>query len=135
KDGPFVSVNMAAIPPTMAAAALFGHARGAFTGATTASRGYFGRANGGTLFLDEIGETPSEIQTAMLRAIEGGEIQPVGEETSRRVDVRLIFATDADLEGAVADGRFREALMQRLGGYVLTLPPLRERRQDVGILL
>ncbi|MCA9622605.1 MAG: sigma-54-dependent Fis family transcriptional regulator [Myxococcales bacterium] len=134
-EGAFVSVNMAAIPPSLAAAAMFGHARGAFTGATSASVGYFGHAHGGTLFLDEIGDTPAAIQPALLRAIEDGEIQPVGDERSRRVDVRLIAATDVALEAAVAAGQFREALLQRLGGYVIRLPPLRERREDIGLLL
>ena len=130
-----ISVNMAAIPPSTAASALFGHARGAFTGAVRSSRGYFGRADGGTLFLDEIGDTPADVQVALLRALETGEVHPVGDEAPSTVDVRLVAATDIDLEAAVASGRFRHALLQRLGGYVLEVPPLRERREDVGLLL
>ena len=130
-----ISVNMAAIPPATSASALFGHARGAFTGAVRSSRGYFGRAHGGTLFLDEIGDTPFDVQPALLRALETGEVHPVGEETPSVVDVRLVAATDVDLDAAVASGSFRQALLQRLGGYVLQVPALRERREDVGVLL
>jgi len=132
---PFVSVNMAAIPASTAAAALFGHAAGAFTGAQKASSGYFGAANGGTLFLDEIGETPDEIQPALLRALESGEVQPVGEERPRKADVRLIAATDADLEHAVQEGTFRRSLYERLRGYQIDIAPLRDRREDIGLLL
>lgn len=130
-----ISVNMAAIPPTTAASALFGHARGAFTGAVRSSRGYFGRADGGTLFLDEIGDTPYDVQPALLRALETGEVHPVGEESPGHADVRLVAATDVDLEDAVRSGRFRQALFQRLGGYMMDVPSLRERREDVGVLL
>jgi two-component system, NtrC family, nitrogen regulation response regulator GlnG len=134
RDGPFLAVNMAAVPATLAAAELFGAARGAFTGADRRREGFFARAHGGTLFLDEVGEMPVEVQTLLLRCLETGEIQPVG-EAPRRVDVRLISATDADLEAAVAAGRFRAPLLYRLEGYCLRLPPLRERREDFGRLL
>jgi two-component system nitrogen regulation response regulator GlnG len=131
----FVSVNVAAIPPATAAAELFGHARGAFTGADAARPGYFDHASGGTLFLDEIGATPSEVQPMLLRALESREIQPLGSALPREVDVRLIAATDADLERAIEDGSFRSAVLHRLEGYQLVVPPLRERREDIGRLL
>jgi two-component system nitrogen regulation response regulator GlnG len=134
RDGPFVAVNMAAVPASLAAAELFGAARGAFTGADRRRDGFFARAHGGTLFLDEVGEMPAEVQTLLLRCLETGEIQPVG-EAPRRVDVRLVAATDADLEGAVAAGRFRAPLLYRLDGYRIRLPPLRDRREDFGRLL
>ncbi|MBW2523051.1 MAG: sigma-54-dependent Fis family transcriptional regulator, partial [Deltaproteobacteria bacterium] len=132
---PFISVNMAAVPASTCAAALFGHAKGAFTGAVGATSGFFGSADGGTLFLDEIGETTLELQAALLRALESGEVQPVGEERTRKVDVRLIAATDMDLERAVEEGRFRRALLERLRSYEIRVAPLRERREDVGCLL
>jgi two-component system nitrogen regulation response regulator GlnG len=133
--GPFVSVNMGAIPPSLAASELFGAARGAFTGAVQAQDGYFRKAQGGTLFLDEIGETPQEVQASLLRVLEAGEIQPVGAQSALRVDVRVLAATDADLEQRVQAGTFREPLLHRLAGYSIRLPPLRERRDDIGRLL
>ncbi len=132
--GPFLSLNMAAIPPTLAAAELFGAARGAHSGARQAQPGYFQRADGGTLFLDEIGELPVEVQGLLLRVLESGEIQPLGSETPRRVRVRVIAATDADLETAIAEGRFRAPLLHRLSSYEIRLPLLRERRADIGRL-
>ena len=132
--GPYVVVNMAAIPASLAAAELFGAVKGAFTGADRRRAGYFGRAHGGTLFLDEIGETPSEIQALLLRALETGEIQPVGAEQAAKVDVRVISATDADLEVGISDQRFRAPLLHRLSGYGIDLPPLRDRREDFGRL-
>jgi DNA-binding NtrC family response regulator len=132
---PFVSVNMAAIPATTAASSLFGHAKGAFTGAVQASRGYFGTAHRGTLFLDEIGDTPHDVQAMLLRALESGEAQTLGDELPSRVDVRLIAATDSDLERAVDEGHFRLSLLKRLGGYALLLPALRHRREDIARLL
>jgi two-component system nitrogen regulation response regulator NtrX len=133
--GPFVSVNLGAIPPSLAASELFGAARGAFTGAVQAQDGFFRKAQGGTLFLDEIGETPQEVQASLLRVLEAGEIQPVGAQSALRVDVRVLAATDADLEQRVQAGTFREPLLHRLAGYSIRLPPLRERRDDVGRLL
>jgi DNA-binding NtrC family response regulator len=130
----YLPVNMGAIPPALAAAELFGAARGAFTGADQRRAGYFSQADGGTLFLDEIGETPAEVQVLLLRALETGEVQPVGAEAPRRVDVRVIAATDADLEAAIAAGRFRAPLLHRLNGYEIRLPALRERREDFGQL-
>ena len=133
--GPFVSVNLGAIPPSLAASELFGAARGAFTGAVQAQDGYFRKAQGGTLFLDEIGETPQEVQASLLRVLETGEIQPVGAQSALRVDVRVLAATDADLEQRAQAGTFREPLLHRLAGYSIRLPPLRERRDDIGRLL
>ncbi|HKI00465.1 MAG TPA: sigma 54-interacting transcriptional regulator [Thermoanaerobaculia bacterium] len=133
-DRPFLALNMGALPGSLAAAELFGAARGAYTGAEHARRGYFRRAHGGTLFLDEIGETPQEVQPLLLRALESGEVQPLGSEELARVDVRVLAATDADLEQAVDAGRFRAPLLHRLGGYAIRLPALRERRDDIGRL-
>jgi two-component system, NtrC family, nitrogen regulation response regulator GlnG len=134
RERPYLAVNMAAIPATLAAAELFGASRGAYTGADRKRDGYFQRADGGTLFLDEVGETPPEVQALLLRALESREVQPVGSDEVRRVDVRLIAATDADLEGSVAAGRFRAPLLHRLAGYDIRVPPLRERRDDFGRL-
>jgi two-component system, NtrC family, nitrogen regulation response regulator GlnG len=135
RERPYLAVNMAAIPPTLAAAELFGAARGSFTGADRERTGYFGRARGGTLFLDEIGETPADVQPLLLRALENGEIQPVGGAAPVAVDVRLVAATDSDLEHAVTLGRFRSPLLHRLAGYEIRLPSLRDRREDIGRLL
>ena len=132
---PFVAANVSAIPATTAASELFGHVQGAFSGATGDHAGYFGAADGGTLFLDEIGEAPAEIQTMLLRALESGVIQPVGAASERQTDVRIIAATDADLEQAVASGAFRGPLLHRLVGTEVALPPLRARRVDIGRLL
>jgi two-component system nitrogen regulation response regulator GlnG len=134
RERPFLALNLGALPASLAAAELFGAARGAYTGAEQARRGYFRRAHGGTLFLDEIGEAPQEVQPLLLRALESGEIQPLGSEETARVDVRVLAATDADLEQAVAAGRFRAPLLHRLGGYAIRLPALRERRDDIGRL-
>ncbi len=133
--GPFVALNMAAVPCTLAAAELFGAARGAFSGAERHREGYFRRAEGGTLFLDEIGAAPGEIQDLLLRALESGEIQPVGASSPRRVDVRVVAATDVDLGAAIAAGTFRPPLFHRLAGCEIELPPLRRRRDDVARLL
>jgi two-component system nitrogen regulation response regulator GlnG len=134
REGPWVAVNMAAIPPQLAAAELFGVEKGAFTGATSRKRGYFQHAEGGTLFLDEIGETPPDVQALLLRALESGEIQRVGAAAASRIDVRVVAATDVDLEARVAEGTFRAPLLHRLAGYPIWLPPLRERREDLGLL-
>ncbi len=129
---PLVSVNMAAIPRELAAAALFGSARGAFTGADRAVPGYFEQAQGGTLFLDEIGDTSKQVQPQLLRALQQREIQAVG-GAIRRVDVRVISATDAVLDGESCD--FKAALRHRLGACEILLPPLREHPEDIGELL
>jgi|CXWL01.1.fsa_nt_gi two-component system nitrogen regulation response regulator GlnG len=135
RGGPYLVLNLGAVPPSLAASELFGAARGSFTGADRRREGYFERADGGTLFLDEVGEAPPEVQALLLRTLENGEIQPVGAEAPRRVDVRVIAATDADLEKSVADGRFRAPLLHRLQGDQIRLPPLRARRDDIGRLL
>jgi len=135
REGPFIAVNMAAIPPTLAASELFGATRGAFTGAEQRRQGYFAQAEGGTLFLDEIGEISGEVQALLLRCLESGEIQPVGSDRPRQIDVRVVAATDADLEAAVAGESFRAPLFYRLGGFQIELPPLRDRREDIGLLL
>jgi two-component system nitrogen regulation response regulator GlnG len=126
---------MGAIPASLAASELLGSTKGAFTGAVRDQPGYFQRAEGGSLFLDEIGETPSEIQVMLLRTLETGEIQRIGGQDVQRVDVRLVAATDADLEKAVEEERFRGPLLHRLAGYEIPIPPLRERREDFGRLL
>jgi two-component system nitrogen regulation response regulator GlnG len=132
--GPYVGVNVAAIPAAVAAAELFGHERGAFTGATGRRAGYLERADGGTLFLDEIGELPEAIQPVLLRALESGEIQPVGGEP-RTIDTVIVAATDADLDAAVRAGRFRGPLFYRLASAVIDVPPLRVRGVDIALLL
>ncbi len=132
---PFVGVNLAALPLSLAAAELFGAVRGAYTGAVRDTPGYFVSAHGGTLFLDEIGEAPPEVQVLLLRALETGEIVPVGGQAPRQVDARIVSATDVDLEAALRNGSFRSALLHRLAGYEIRLPPLRRRREDLGRLL
>ena len=132
---PYLALNLGAVPSSLAASELFGAARGSFTGADRRRAGYFERADGGTLFLDEVGEAPPEVQVLLLRALESGEIQPVGAETPQSVDVRVVAATDADLETAAAEGRFRTPLLHRLNGCEIRLPALRERRDDIGRLL
>ncbi len=135
KDQPYLTVNVGAIPTSLAAAELFGAARGAFTGADRQRRGYFARANGGTLLLDEVGEMPPEIQVLLLRVLEDGEVHTVGSEKLQRVDVRVIAATDADLEANIAAGTFRAPLLHRLSAQEIRVPPLRARRDDIGRLL
>jgi two-component system nitrogen regulation response regulator GlnG len=135
RRGPFVALNMAAVPPQLAASQLFGHVRGAFSGAHTSQDGLFVAADGGTLFLDEIGDTPDEVQAALLRVLEMGEVLPVGSTRSRRVDVRVLAATDVDLEAAIEAGRFRSPLYWRLAATQLDVPTLGERRADIGRLL
>jgi two-component system, NtrC family, response regulator AtoC len=132
--GPFVSVNCAAIPESLAESELFGHARGAFSGAVVAKGGRLEAAHGGTLFLDEIGELSPSIQAKLLRALESGEVHRVGEVTPRRVDLRLVAATHRDLEADVEAGRFRRDLFFRLGAARLVLPPLRDRPRDLACL-
>ncbi|MDI1442547.1 sigma-54 dependent transcriptional regulator [Polyangium sp. 6x1] len=134
RDKPFVAVNLGAISPSLAIAELFGAERGAYTGSVGRRVGYFEQARGGTLFLDEIGEAPVELQVALLRVLATGELQTVGAAQSRKSDARIIAATDADLEGKVASGSFRAALLNRLAAYEICIPPLRERRDDLGRL-
>lgn len=134
KDKPFKAVNLGAIPPSLAIAELFGSEKGAYTGAHERQVGYFQQAHGGTLFLDEIGEAPLDLQAALLRVLETGEIQTVGSQI-RKVDVRIVTATDADLEEKIAANTFRAPLLNRLAAYEIRTPPLRERRDDIGRLL
>lgn len=129
--GPLVRFNCAAIPGELADAELFGHAKGAFTGATEARAGYFARAHGGTLILDEIGELPLAVQPKLLRAVQEGEVQTVGGGPAKRVDVRIIACTHRDLREEVRAGRFREDLYFRLAVVELEVPALRERREDI----
>jgi transcriptional regulator with GAF, ATPase, and Fis domain len=128
---PLVSVNLAAVPDTLAAAELFGHERGAFTGADRLRIGRFESADGGTLFLDEIGELRPELQVMLLRVLEEGEFDRLGGRGMRRVDVRVIAATNRDLQTEVQKGRFREDLLYRLNVFPIHLPPLRARPQDI----
>ncbi len=134
KTGPFVAVNMAAIPADLIEAELFGHEKGAFTGATGQSIGRFEQAQGGTLFLDEIGDMPMHAQTRLLRALQSGVISRVGGKASIRLDVRIVAATHQNLEERIAAGTFREDLYYRLNVVPISMPPLRERPDDIGLL-
>lgn len=132
---PFIALNMAAIPKDLMESELFGHEKGAFTGAQARRAGRFEQANQGTLFLDEIGDMPAELQTRLLRVLADGEFYPVGAYASVKVDVRIIAATHQNLETLVAEGRFREDLFHRLNVIRIHIPPLRERSQDIPALM
>ncbi|MET0277430.1 MAG: sigma 54-interacting transcriptional regulator, partial [Pseudorhodoplanes sp.] len=135
KNGPFVAINMAAIPRDLIESELFGHEKGAFTGANTRSSGRFEQAEGGTLFLDEIGDMPMEAQTRLLRVLQQGEYTTVGGRTPIKTDVRIVAATNKDLRILIQQGLFREDLFFRLNVVPLRLPPLRERSEDVPDLI
>lgn len=134
RTGRFITLNCAAITDSLVESELFGHERGAFTGANTAHRGLFEEADGGTLFLDEIGELVPAAQAKLLRVLQEGVIRRVGSTRERHVDVRIVCATHVDLDQAVADGRFRQDLRYRLTDMVLELPPLRERGADAALI-
>ncbi len=135
RDEAFIPINCAAIPGELGESLLFGHAKGAFTGATAARPGYFEMAAGGTLFMDEIGEMPLAMQAKMLRVLEDGEVWRVGEQRGRQVDVRFIAATNADLVQRIARGAFREDLYYRIAAYTVKAPALRERTDDIELLV
>ena len=134
RSKPFVTVNCGAIPENLVESILFGHEKGSFTGATEKHIGKFVEAHGGTLFLDEIGDLPPDVQVKLLRAVQTGEVDPVGSRASAKVDIRLISATHHDLQKLVDEGKFREDLFYRLNVFPIFLPPLRERREDIPLL-
>ncbi len=135
QDKPFVAVNFGAIPENLVETELFGHARGAFTGAVIKKEGLFHRAQGGTFFMDEIGDMPQPLQVKLLRVLERGEVRGVGETENRSVDVRVLAATNRDLWKEVEAGRFREDLFFRLNVVQIYLPPLRDRKEDIPMLI
>ncbi|HAG95008.1 MAG: sigma-54-dependent Fis family transcriptional regulator [Pseudomonadales bacterium] len=134
QDGPFVAENCGALPDELLESELFGHKRGAFTGAVDDRVGLFERADGGTIFLDEIGEVSPAFQVKLLRVLQEGEIRPLGTNTRRKIDVRVVAATNRDLEKDVKEGRFRQDLYYRLATFVVQLPPLRDRAMDIEAL-
>lgn len=135
RAGPFVAVNCAALPKTLVESELFGYRKGAFSGATEDRPGLIRSADRGTLFLDEIGDLPPTAQSVLLRVLQEGEILPIGETRPIKIDIRLLVATHRDLDALVADNQFRADLLARVSGLTLFLPPLRERREDLGILI
>jgi DNA-binding NtrC family response regulator len=134
RDKPLVTVNCTALTPTLMESELFGHKRGAFTGAVTDKVGLFEKADGGTIFLDEIGDMPVEMQGKLLRVLQAGESKPVGDVVTRKVRVRVIAATNRDLEKALVAGEFRQDLFYRFNTFTITLPALRERTEDIPVL-
>jgi DNA-binding NtrC family response regulator len=135
RDMPLIKVNCAAIPETLLESELFGHVRGAFTGATTTKKGKFALADGGTIFLDEIGTMNPTLQSKLLRVLQEREVEPLGSERTEKIDVRVTAATNRDLRQMVADGKFQEDLFYRLNVIPIEIPPLRERREDVPALV
>ena len=129
-----ISVNCGAIPEGTIESELFGHVKGAFTGADKNRKGYFEEADGGTIFLDEIGELPLAMQVKLLRVLENGEIMPVGSSTAQKINVRVVAATNIDIQQAIHQGRFREDLYYRLNQISIAIPPLRERKEDIPLL-
>ncbi len=135
RDMPLIKVNCAAIPETLLESELFGHVRGAFTGATTTKKGKFALADGGSIFLDEIGTMSPTLQSKLLRVLQEREVEPLGSERSEKIDLRVIAATNRDLRQMVADGKFQEDLFYRLNVIPIEIPPLRERREDIPALI
>ncbi|MFW6180300.1 MAG: sigma 54-interacting transcriptional regulator [Spirochaetota bacterium] len=135
RSGPFVAINCSAVSQQIAESELFGHRRGAFTGAVSDREGFFALADGGTVFLDEVGDLPPELQPKLLRVLEAGTYSPVGESRELKTDVRVIAATNKDLEARASEGAFRLDLLTRLREYSLAVPPLRERRNDTPLLI
>jgi len=135
RSGPFVPVNCGALPRELIESELFGHRRGAFSGASEDREGLVRRAHKGTLFLDEVAELPPDSQVALLRVLQEGEVRPVGASESAQVDVRIVAATHQDLRRRIADGVFRKDLYGRISGFEITMPALRERREDLGLLI
>src|SRR5213593_801095 len=135
KDKLFLPVNCGALPETLLESLLFGHMKGSFTGAFANQEGLFEKARGGTIFLDEIGEIPQHLQVKLLRALEAKEILPIGSTTPRRIDVRVLAATNRDLNKEVEEGRFRDDLYFRLNVMEIHIPPLRERPEDIPLLI
>jgi len=135
RDGPFISINCAAIPETLLEAELFGYKKGAFTGAVTDKKGLIELANGGTLFLDEIGDLPLGLQAKLLKFLETYEFIPLGDVQKKKVDIRLISATNKNLEKLIEEGKFREDLYYRLSVIEIKIPPLRERKEDIPVLV
>jgi len=134
RDKPLVTVNCTALTPTLMESELFGHKRGAFTGAIADKAGLFEKADGATIFLDEVGDMPPEMQGKLLRVLQAGEVKPVGDVVTRKVRVRVIAATNRDLEKALATSEFREDLFYRFNAFTVVLPPLRERSEDIPVL-
>ena len=134
REGPFIPVNCATVPRELAESLVFGHKKGAFTGADADRTGYFDQADGGTLFLDEVGDMPQDLQVKLLRVLEDGQVTPLGASQSHAVDVRIVAATNVDLQRSIQDGDFRQDLLFRIARFTVEVPPLRERAEDIPLL-